>query len=85
MPQELKKPIGEVTHYYNKIGVAVVQISKKLNVGDVIRIVGGDVDFTQEVDSIEVDFKKVKTAPAKSSAGLKVKEKVRNGYKVYEV
>ena len=79
------KPIGEVTHYFGNIGVAVIELSDKLKDGEEIRIVGGDTDFTQTADSMEIDRKKVNEAKKGESVGLKVSEKVRPGYKVYKV
>jgi putative protease len=78
--------IGRVSHYFDKIGVAVFELSKSLEVGDTIRIVGGkETDFEQKVESMEVEHKKVKTAKAGDSVGVKVLEKVREGYKVYKL
>lgn len=75
--------IGKITHYFSKIRVAVLQLEKPLKVGETIRIVGGSTDFTQKVDSMEVDHKKVEEAKAGEAVGLKVIQKVREGYKVY--
>ena len=88
--EEIKVPeeklIGKVTHYFGKIGVAVIELSDSLKVGDKIRIVGGvDTDFTQTVESMEVEHRKVNEAKAGDSIGLKVEQKVREGYKVYKV
>lgn len=77
--------VGKITHYYGHIGVAVIELSGALNVGDTIRIVGGEHDFTQQVDSMEVEHQKVQEAKAGDSVGLKAQEKVREGYKVYKV
>ena len=90
MPQETPlseegKLIGKVTHYFGKIGVAVIELSDTLSVGDNIRIIGGEVDFTQVVDSIEIEHEKVEKASAGDSIGLKVNEKVREGYEVYKL
>ncbi len=80
------KLIGKVTHYFSKIGVAVIELQDTLKVGDTIRIVGGEAtDFTQKVESMEVEHQKIKEAKAGDSIGLKVKEKVREGYKVYKI
>lgn len=84
LPEE-GKLIGKITHYFSKIGVAVIELSDILKVGDNIRIVGGAIDFTQAVDSIEIEHEKVKEAKAGDSVGLKVNQKVREGYKVYKV
>lgn len=83
--EEEGKLIGKITHYFNKIGVAVIELEDVLRVGDTIRIVGGETDFTQVVESMEVEHQKVKEAKAGQSVGLKVNEKVREGYKVYKI
>lgn len=87
MAEELKEEqlVGRITHYFGKIGVAVIELSSNLKVGDEIRIVGGEVDFTQPVDSMEVEHEKVEIAKPKDSVGLKVANAVHEGYKVYKV
>ena len=77
--------IGRVTHYFGNIGVAVIELTEALKIGDNIRIVGGETDFTQTVESMEVEHQKVQEAKAGDSIGLKVDQKVREGYKVYKV
>ncbi|OGZ63759.1 MAG: hypothetical protein A3A98_00500 [Candidatus Staskawiczbacteria bacterium RIFCSPLOWO2_01_FULL_40_39] len=80
------KIIGKVTHYFSDINVAVVKLSAPLNQGDEIRIMGGEnTDFNQKVDSMQVNHKAVKKAKKGNSIGLKVSEKVREGYGVYKV
>ncbi len=83
IPQE--KLIGKVTHYFGKIGVAVIELSDSLEVGETIRIVGGQTDFQQVVESMEIDRQKVKKAKAGDTIGLKVNQKVREGYRVYKL
>lgn len=79
------KLIGKIIHYFDHIQVAVISLDAALNQGDVIRIVGGDVDFEQPVDSMEVEHEKIAKAKKGDEVGLKVKEKVRSGYRVYKV
>jgi len=80
------KLIGRIVHYFDKISVAVLQLDTGLAVNDTIRIVGGEeTDFEQEVESMEVDHKKIKKAKKGNEVGMKVKEKVREGYKVYKL
>ena len=80
-----EKPIGEITHYFSNIEVAVIKLASALKEGESIRIVGGEnTDFTQAVDSMQVEHEKVGSAKKGESIGLKVKEKVREGYKVYK-
>jgi len=77
------KLIGKVTHYFGNIGVAVIELADPLNAGDTVRIVGGEVDFEQKVESMEVEHEKVEKAKKGDSVGVKVDQKVRDGYKVY--
>lgn len=81
-----EKPIGQVTHYFSNIKVAVIDLSSPLKRGDKIRIAGGEeTDFEQEVDSMQIDHKEVGSAKKGDSVGMKVQEKVREGYKVFKV
>jgi len=84
--KEEGKPIGKITHYFSNIGVAVIDLSSALKEGDTIRIVGGeDTDFNQAVGSMQIEHEKIDVAKKGDSVGLKVKEKVREGYSVYKV
>ena len=82
---EKGKLIGKVTHYFDRVGVAIIDLLEPLNVGDTIRIVGGEVDFTQEVESMEVEHEKIKSAKKGDSIGIKVAEKAKDGYSVYKL
>ena len=80
------KLIGTVTHFFAHISVAVVELSAALSVGDTIRIAGGvDTDFTQTVESMEMEHEKVEKAKKGQSVGIKVGQKVREGYQVYKI
>jgi len=73
---KLGKLVGEVTHYFSEIGVAVLKIASPIKEGDEIRLIGGEnTDFTQGVSSMQIDHEKVKTAKKGDDVGLKVKEK----------
>ena len=86
MPDEVEgKLIGKVIHYFDKIQVAVINLIAPLKVGDTIRIVGGDVDFEQTVDSMEVEHEKIDKAKKGDEVGMKVSQKIRDGYRVYKV
>lgn len=79
------KLIGKVSHYFSKIGVAVIDLTDSLKTGDTIRIVGGETDFTQTVESMQAEHQNIEEAKAGDSIGLKVAQKVREDYKVYKI
>ncbi|MDO8429981.1 MAG: hypothetical protein Q7S73_01275 [bacterium] len=77
------KPVGEVTHYYGGLGVAIVKFHQDMPEGKNVTFQGSTSDFSQDLNSMEFDHKKVSVAPKGKEIGLKVKDKVREGDKVY--
>lgn len=79
--------IGVITHYYDKIGVAVVKLSKgDLKIGDTVKIVdkSGD-EFTQTVNSMQIERADIEIAKARDEFGLKVEKAVKEGAVIYKV
>lgn len=56
------KKIGTVIHFYDKILVAIVKLSAPLKINDSIKFKHGDKEFTQTVNSIELEHKKIDSA-----------------------
>ncbi len=79
----IDKPVGEVTHYYGGLGVAIVKFNKEIPSGTNLSFHGVTTDFSQNVDSMELDRKPVMKAPKGEEIGIKVRKKVREGDKVY--
>lgn len=77
--------VGKVTHYYDKIGVAIVEMSAGLAVGDKVKIVKGEDEFEQEAASMQVEHKQVQTAKKGDVVGLKVDQPTKEGAEVYKV
>lgn len=76
--------IGKVTHYYDKIGVAVVEVkSQPLKVGDRVKISGHDQEFTQKIESLQIEHKQVDEVPVGESCGMKVDQPVKPGDVLY--
>ena len=76
------KPLGKVSHYYGKAGVAVLELQGELQVGDRIRIKKGDHFFDQEIISMQKDYKPVEHAAKGDSVVIKVDEKTHEGAQV---
>ncbi len=64
--------IGNITHFFSKINVAVVELTLPLALGDHILIKGPSTDFEQTVDSMQIDRKAIPRAEGGQSIGLKV-------------
>lgn len=80
------KLVGKITHYFSEINVVVINLLSPLKIGEKIRIIGGqETDFDQKVTSLQIDHKPVKTAKKGASVGMKVDQKVHEGYKVYKI
>ena len=78
--------LGKVTHYFGKIGVAAIEITQdSLAVGDTIHVKGHTSDFTQHVDSMQIDGQSVEEATVGQSVGIKVPEHAREHDMVYKI
>jgi hypothetical protein len=77
-PAEPGERIGVVTHYYSDLSVAIIRLeSATLRVGDVIHIRGHTTDFSQKVESLEVNNAPVTVVGPNEEFGLKVVEHAR--------
>jgi len=79
------KKVGTVTHYYGHIGVAGIEVTKPLEVGDTIHLHGATTDFTQPVESIQIDHDAVERVEPGAQIGLLVKDRVREHDQVFKV
>jgi putative protease len=79
------KKIGEITHYFSKIGVAIVRLGASVSIGDKIIIQGATTHIEQDVTSMQIEHKNVNKAKKGQSIGLKVDGKVRKKDNVYKI
>jgi hypothetical protein len=86
-PAAAEQRIGVVTHYYSHLSVVALQLEPgtTLRVGDVIHIRGHTTDFTQKVESLEVNHAPVTEVGPKDDFGLKVVEHAREHDVVHKV
>ena len=78
--------LGKITHYFSKIGVAAIEITQDvLRVGDTIHVKGHTSDFTQKIDSLQIDNQSVAEAGVGQSVGLRVKDHAREHDQVFKV
>jgi len=69
-------PIGKVTHYFDRISVAVLGLTDKIKVGDTLHFHGHSTDFTQAVVSLQIEHQNVAEALPGQDVALKVDQKV---------
>jgi putative protease len=84
MAKSLEK-VGEVSHYFTKIGVAVVELTGKIKVGDSISVKGMTTNFEQKVESMQVEGENIEEANPGDDIGMKVADRVRKGDIVYRL
>lgn len=78
--------IGKVTDYFAKIGVAALVINNgDLSLGDTIHFIGHTTDFEQKINSMQIEHQPVDFAKTGDAVGIKVKDRVRHGDKVYKI
>jgi translation elongation factor EF-Tu-like GTPase len=78
--------IGKVAHFFGRPMVAAVEItSGTLKKGDTIRILGHTTDFTQTVESMQIEHEIVEEAQDGDSIGIKVREHAREHDRVFKI
>lgn len=77
--------VGKITHYFDKIGVAVLELTDKLAVGDNIKISNKDGDFTMGVSSMQIEHEQIKEAKKGDTIGMKVDQPVKESDEVFKV
>ncbi|MBI4980814.1 U32 family peptidase C-terminal domain-containing protein [Candidatus Woesearchaeota archaeon] len=78
------KIVGEVTHFYDQIKVAVIAIKKELRLGDTIEFVGHGKSFVQKVYSMQIEHEQVSVAKKGQIIGMKVAEPVKEKDLIYK-
>ena len=82
----LEVQVGIIVKFFVKPGVAAIEVqSGSIKTGDTLKYKGHTTDFTETVTSMEIDNQKVEEARPGDLLGIKVKERVREGDKVYVV
>ena len=77
--------VGKITHYFDKIGVAVLEVDNPIEVGDKIKIISRGEEMEQEITSMQVEHENVKKAAKGDAVGLKVNQPVKEGAEVYKI
>jgi hypothetical protein len=86
LPAPPGERIGVVTHYYSHLSVATVRLeSGALRLGDMIHVRGHTTDFSQKVESLEVNHAPATEVGPNDDFGLKVVEHAREHDVVYKV
>ena len=82
----MEQLIGKISHYFGKISVGIIDIAAgELAVGDTIHIKGKHTDFSQKVDSMQLEHAPVSKATAGQSIGIKVAQPVHENDQVLKV
>lgn len=79
-----KKLLGVVTHFFDKISVAVVEVKSPVSVGDEITIEGPQTNVKMKITSMQVEHTPLKTAKKGDDIGMKVPSAVRAKDLVYK-
>lgn len=82
----MEEEIGKITHYFSKINVGILELSKgTLQVGDTIHIKGHTSDFYQKIESMQLEHAAVDKVKSGESVGMKVENPVRENDAVFKV
>jgi len=71
------KRVGEVIHFFDRISVAVIQLSSALHKGDKVHFLGHGSDFTQEISSMQIEHETIESADKGQEVAVKVTKPVK--------
>lgn len=75
--------IGKITHWYDKIGVAVVKLDKALQVGDKIKIKHGGQEFEETIASMELNHQSVQSGKKGQEIAVKLSQKAGENSEIF--
>lgn len=82
----IKKDIGQVVNYYNKVNVAELRVWDGLKIGDKIIIQGQTTgSITHTIDSMQIEGENVTNVSKNSNVGVLMPKKVRKNDFVYKL
>lgn len=81
----METPIGRVTHYFNRLCVAVLALDGDLTVNNIVHFLGHNTDFYQKAWSMEINHQPVQSVGPGMEVALKVAEPVRKGDEIFRV
>lgn len=84
LPSKLKEA-GTVTHFLDKLDVAIIKLTTPLKNGDQIYLLAEGHLFLQEVAEMQIDRKNIAKAKTGSHIGMKVGQKAVLNSKIYKV
>lgn len=77
--------VGVVSHFYDRISVAVINLSSAIKVGDTVHFLGHGVDFQQEVTSMQIEHEAVQSAEKGQQVAIKVSKPVKGETAVFKI
>lgn len=80
-----EKEIGRVSHWYDKINVAVVKLTGALKKGDSVKFKRGEEEFEESIGSIQIDHSEVEGGKKGDELAIKLSHKAKEGSTVYKV
>jgi len=84
-PMAGKKRVGTVTHFFDKILVAVIRVDAPIAVGDELAIEGPQTNIKMKVQSMQVEHESIKAAKKGDDIGMKVPSPVKAKDLVFKV
>lgn len=71
--------VGKVVHYYDRIGVAILELTAPLTLGELLTFKRGQREFTQPVSSMQINHAPVEKAKKGDVVGVKVVQVADSG------
>ena len=80
-----EKELGKVSHWYDKINVAVVKLAGVLKKGDRVKFKHGEEEFEETIESLQINHEAVDAGKKGDEVAMKLSQKAKEGTLAYKV
>ena len=78
-----EKKLGEVTHWYDNLNVAVVKLRGVIRRGDKVKIKRGEVEFEEIIESIQLNHEPIEAGEKGQEIAIKLAGQTKDGAEIF--
>lgn len=78
-----KDLVGKVIHYYDKIQVAVIRLTRNIKVGDKLKFVHGESTFVQVVKSMQLEHEQIENGKKGQEVAIKLDQVAKPNTEIF--
>lgn len=78
-----EKKLGEVTHWYDNINVAVVKLYAPMKKGDKVKVKRGEIVFEEIIESMQLNHEPIEVGEKGQEIAIRLIGQTKNGAEIF--